>query len=243
MNSTCKILLCAREKQIFISNYKNGASQEGTCICFPVRRCCQHPTAKSGFKIQYLVYPEESINVDSEEESTGFGWKLQQLLYAGICGIPVFQVLSAWRHSALGSLRHRSVTNNCGTWEPKMAGQDSGSELSIFCLLRAVDISKLSFISSCFSELLWFAFCICMSAAVWLSVAFWHTEETVIQLTESVTSENRFLWLSYPHPDLAGTCEAAYLHIHKKNFKGSRLQPGFSFTREIVEVRSSSALE
>lgn len=193
MNSTCKTLLCAKAKQIFINNYKNGASQEGTWICFPVSGCCQHPTAKSGFEIWCLVYPKESVNIDSEEESTGFGWKLQQLLYAGICGIPVFQVLSAWRHPALGSLRSRSVMNNCGVWEPRVAGQDSGSALSIFCLLRAVDKSKLSFISSLFSELLWFAFCICMSAAVWLPVAFWHGEETVTQLTKSIISEQFFM--------------------------------------------------
>lgn len=94
MNSTCRTLLCARAKQIFISNSENGASLEGIWICFPVSGCCQHPIAKSGFKIQCLVYPKGSINIGSEEESIVFGWKLQQLLNAGVCETPVFQVLS-----------------------------------------------------------------------------------------------------------------------------------------------------
>jgi len=101
-----QILLCARAKQVFMNNCKNGASQEGAWICFPASGCCQHPTAKSGCIIWCLVYPKESINIDSKEESTGFGWKLQQLVCAGICEIPhmeetCLETFSSWVLEAL----------------------------------------------------------------------------------------------------------------------------------------------
>lgn len=77
----------------------------------------------------------------------------------------------------------------------QVAGLDSGSELSIFCL-RAVDTSKMSFISSRFSEWLGFTFCMCLPVAVWLPVAFWPREDAVLQLSRGVISQISFLWLS-----------------------------------------------
>lgn len=87
----------------FSSITARGASPERARPGFPARACGQQPAAVL------------SVPKDASAESTDLGWKWQQLLYAGICGIPAFQALSACRNSALGHSRHRSVVNNCST--------------------------------------------------------------------------------------------------------------------------------
>lgn len=128
-------LLCATANQIFVDNYQNGSSQEGPGIFFPVSGCHQHPTEKSGFKIWCLEDPKESINIDWGGFHW-FGWILQQLLCAGICAIPVFQVL-----------RHRRVMNNCGRtgfWQSYVFSVSLEPQTQASCLLF-----HLSFLSCC----------------------------------------------------------------------------------------------
>lgn len=107
-------------------------------------------------------------------------------------------------------LEHRSATNNSDVWKPGTTGRLFWNELSISCLRKAVDTNKLSFISFCLSDVWWFPFCICMSAAVcciqtWShclqSGLFLTSENDETGLNSSLASANViFLQIFEPNP-------------------------------------------